>query len=70
MADNTAHLVPVPDQLRAWARDIYDRQGARAAAQLLGLSRHTLASVLAGLPVTAGTHALVELAHYRRREAA
>ena len=69
MAHETPHLAPVPAELADMVRDCVRRRGTVAAAKLYGISRHTLASVLAGLPCTRGTTAILRLA-FQRREAA
>jgi hypothetical protein len=40
-------------------RSLVERNGETTAARLLGVSRQTLARILARLPVSRGSHALV-----------
>lgn len=49
-----------PAQL-AQLRALYEEHGESATAELLGLHRHTLTRLLAGLSVRPGTLALLEL---------
>jgi len=49
----------VSDPHRDRIRELIDEYGEREAARLLGLVRHTMVRVVAGLPVRAGTVALV-----------
>lgn len=53
-----------------WAADLAARVGPSAAAKRVGISRSTLAAVIAGLPVAATTDSRVRRARERERRAA
>jgi triphosphoribosyl-dephospho-CoA synthetase len=53
------------DAMRARARDLVEKWGTNGAAARLGVSRSTLASLLAGLPISKGSHGLIELSLIR-----
>jgi hypothetical protein len=65
--DPRTRQVPAEDQ--EFAKRLVQERGPRAAAALLGLSRTSLASVVAGFDVTPGTLALLELARLKRSAA-
>lgn len=54
---------PVPDKW--WATELTDEIGPTAAANEIGISRGTLACVIAGLPVSATTVTKVRKAKIR-----
>lgn len=61
---------PLASPDRWWAHELTHRVGITLAARAVGVSRATLASAIAGLPVYAGTAALVRAARLRNRDAA
>ncbi len=50
---------PIPESFRQTIRELVERDGERLATAKLRLTRTSLARALAGLPVYAGTHALI-----------
>jgi hypothetical protein len=50
--------------------EIVSRRGPRGASAVLGISRHTLAQILAGMGVQGGTIAVLREAARRREQAA
>lgn len=57
-----------PEVMRTRARALVDEFGANGAASRLGVSRATLASLLAGLPISRGSHSTIELQLLRAGE--
>ena len=56
---------PVAQTHQWWLVDLAHTIGPAAAARLVGVTRGTLAAVIAGLPVSAATDARVRRAHER-----
>ena len=54
-----SQAAPLPDVFRRQVRALVASGGERSAVVRLGISRQTLARAIAGLPLTAGTHALI-----------
>lgn len=54
-----------PEAMRTRAKALVDELGANGAAARLGVSRATLASLLAGLPISRGSKGLIELSLIR-----
>lgn len=54
-----ARGAPLPEYLRSRLAAIVSRDGEHRAVALLGVPRSTLARALAGLPLLAGSHALI-----------
>ncbi len=50
---------PIPDPLRRRVAALVASVGERRTSARLGISRHTLARVVGGLSVYAGTHAII-----------
>lgn len=61
---------PVPPELRDLVRDVVERRGMHGASSVLGISRSTIAAILAELGVSHGTIAILRLAAQRRDVAA
>lgn len=59
---------PVADQDRWWAHALTHSIGITEAAKVIGVSRYTLASICAGLPVYPATSATVRSARLRNRD--
>jgi hypothetical protein len=60
MSPRRAKGTPLPPIERARARQLLRKLGEAGAAAALGVDRRTLARCLAGLPLYAGTRALVQ----------
>lgn len=56
---------PVPQGDQWWAAQLAARQGVGHAARAMGLTRGTVAAVIAGLPVSASTEESVHAARVR-----
>ena len=61
-------LVPVPSEIRERVTALVRQRGPAAASRVLGISRHAVVAVAAGLDVMPGTLSLLREAI--RREAA
>jgi len=59
MATRNQNLQAVPAEMISWIRDMVNRRSLRGAARVLGVSRQTVTTVLADLPVSPGTLALL-----------
>lgn len=61
--------MPVPEELQLYVKELVARVGEANASKQLEVSRPTIPRLVAGLPVRAGTLALVKISLEKSKEA-
>jgi hypothetical protein len=65
-----AKATTLPEEIRNWLRARVERDGVTATCRAMNMAEATIARAAGGLPIQAGTVALLETAFRARDEAA